>query len=50
LETTSGNSLGFTLIHSLMDQIGAKFEYDTIGKFQLTFQFPISNNAGPYQS
>ncbi len=49
-ETTSRKSLGFTLIHSLMSQIEAIYEYDTLDKFQLSFEFPITQNTGPYQN
>jgi two-component sensor histidine kinase len=49
-EATSGKSLGVTLIHSLLDQIDASFEYDTKDKFKLTFEFPLIQNGGPYQN
>lgn len=40
-ETSSRKSLGFTLIKSLMQQIEAKYEYETENLFKLTFQFPV---------
>lgn len=40
LEVAISKSLGFTLIESLMNQIEANFEYDTNGKFKLSFSFP----------
>ncbi|MFY0696667.1 MAG: sensor histidine kinase [Balneola sp.] len=40
-ETSSRKSLGFTLIKSLMQQIEAKYEYETENRFKLTFQFPV---------
>ncbi len=39
-EKASSNSLGFTLVHSLMRQIEADYRYETDGKFQLSFTFP----------
>lgn len=38
-EAATSKSLGFTLIHSLLDQIEAEYQYDTDNKFELTFRF-----------
>lgn len=43
-ETASKKSLGFTLIHSLMEQIDAQYSYNTQGKFELIFTFPAETN------
>jgi two-component sensor histidine kinase len=40
-ETSSGKSLGFTLIKSLMQQIEAEYEYETKNQFKLIFEFPV---------
>lgn len=47
-KTASTKNLGFTLIEALMSQIKADFDYETNGKFQLTFSFPAVLDAGPY--
>jgi two-component sensor histidine kinase len=40
-EISSEKSLGFTLIKSLMQQIEAKYDYETENQFKLTFEFPV---------
>jgi len=48
-DSAISKSLGFTLIHSLMDQIDASYEYETNGRFTLQFSFPAESISNPYQ-
>lgn len=47
-EKASNESLGFTLIAALMEQIQGNYNYDTFGKFMLSFSFPSDQTTGPY--
>lgn len=48
-EKASKQSLGFTLIHSLLNQIKADYRYETDGKFELTFTFPKDSEPISYK-
>ena len=48
-EAAKEQSLGFKLVHSLMEQIDADFSFDTKNKFRLDFSFPAESGIGPYQ-
>ena len=42
-EAAKEQSLGFKLVHSLMEQIDADFSFDTKNKFKLSFSFPTDS-------
>ncbi len=48
-KTAKTNSLGFTLIQSLLHQIEAEYEYDTKERFSLTFSFSTDELANPFE-
>lgn len=46
-DAATSNSLGFSLIMSMLRQIEAQFEFDTNNQFKLTFSFPATSNNRP---
>ena len=44
IEEATRSSLGFTLIHSLLSQIDANYDYDTTSGFKLSFSFRSDSN------
>lgn len=43
-EAAKGESLGFSLIHTMLKQIEAQFEFDTQNQFKLSFSFPAKTD------